>query len=151
MLPEGRLVVLVEDNPDDRFLFERAWREAGIKNPLRMIENGQKAVDYLFGTGEYADRTRHPLPALVLLDIKMPGLNGLDVLKRLRESGKFRSLPVAIMTASTSLDDIAEAYRLGANAFFIKPSSVQELIELLAAIKGCWFRYTEFPTLPAAG
>ena len=150
MLPEGRLVILVEDNPDDRFLFERAWRGAGIPNPLRMLENGQKILDYLFGTGEYADRERHPLPALLLLDIKMPGLSGLEVLGRLRGEETLRSLPVAIMTASTSLDDIAEAYRLGANAFFIKPSSVQELIELLTAVKGCWFRYNEFPTLQAA-
>ena len=147
MLPEGTLVVLVEDNPDDRFLFERAWRGAGIKNPLRMLEDGQKALDYLFGTGEFADRAQHPLPGLILLDIKMPGLSGLDVLERLRGDGTFRSLPVAIMTASRSPDDIAEAYRLGTNAFFIKPSSVQELIDLLTAIKACWLRFNEFPKL----
>jgi len=149
MLPEGTLVVLVEDNPDDRFLFERAWRGAGIKNPLRMLEDGHKALDYLFGTGEYGDRAQHPLPGLVLLDIKMPGLSGLDVLERLRGDEKFRRLPVAIVTASRSPDDIAESYRLGANAFFIKPSSVQELIELLTAIKECWIRFNEFPELQA--
>jgi CheY-like chemotaxis protein len=151
MLSEGKLVALVEDNPDDRFLFERAWRGAGIKNPLRMFEDGQKALEYLFGTGEYVDRTRHPLPDLALLDIKMPGLSGLDVLERLRGDEKFRRLPVAIMTASRSPGDIAEAYRLGANAFFIKPSSIQELIELLKALKECWLRFNEFPELQAAG
>jgi len=150
MLPERRGVALVEDNPDDRFLFERAWRGAGIKNPLLMFEDGRKALAYLRGEGEWADRARHPLPGLVLLDIKMPGLSGFDVLGTMREDVKLHSMPVVIMTASTSPRDITEAYRLGANAFFIKPSSIQELIELLAAMKSCWFRFNEFPELERA-
>ncbi len=150
MLPEGTLVVLVEDNPDDRFLFERAWRGASVKNPLRMVEDGQKALAYLLGTGEYADRDRHPLPGLLLLDIKMPTVSGFDVLRRLRQHEMLRILPVLMLTASTSPEDITEAYRLGANGFFIKPSSVQELMELLVSLKGCWLRFNEFPKLEAA-
>ena len=146
MLPEDRTICLVEDNPDDRFLFERAWRVAGIKNPLRMCADGTQALEYLLGTGSFTDRASHPLPAMILLDIKMPGLSGFEVLDRLRRDEKLRSIPVVMMTASTSPADVSEAYRLGANGFYIKPSSVQELVELLAALRGCWLRFNEFPS-----
>ena len=145
MLSERRTICLVEDDPDDRFLFERAWRSAGITNPLRMCADGTQALEYLLGVGAYADRTTHPIPAMVLLDIKMPGLSGFELLDRMRREEKLRRMPALMMTASTSPADIAEAYRLGANGFFIKPSSVQELVELLAALKGCWLRFNEFP------
>jgi CheY-like chemotaxis protein len=151
MLQERRIVALVEDNPDDRFLFERAWRGAGVKNLLRMFEDGQKALTYLLGAGEYADRDRHPLPGLLLLDIKMPTVSGFDVLRRLRQHDILRLLPVLMLTASTSPEDITEAYRWGANGFFIKPSSVQELMELLVSLKGCWLRFNEFPEFERAG
>ena len=138
MLSERKAILLVEDNPDDRFLFEHAWKEAGIRHPLRTAAGGQAALDGLAGR----DR-----PALVLLDIKMPDLSGLEVLKRLREDPALRLLPVLMMTASTLPGDVAEAYRLGANGYFIKPSSVRELVELLKALKDCWLRFNEFPSL----
>jgi CheY-like chemotaxis protein len=147
VLPETQAILLVDDNPDDRFLVEHAWREAGIRNPLRSLGGGRAALDYLSGTGAYADRTLHPFPSLVLLDIKMPDLSGLEVLERLRRHETLRRLPVLMMTASTLPSDVAEAYRLGANGFFIKPSSVRELTELLAAFKACWLRFNAFPSL----
>ena len=81
----------------------------------------------------------------MLLDIKMPGLSGFDVLGQLRQDGMLRTLPVLMITASTSPKDVEEAYRLGANGFFIKPSSVQDLVELLTAVNGCWLRFNEYP------
>jgi len=145
MLSPQKTVLFVDDNPDDRFLFERAWRGAAIRNPLRTLDDGRQALDYLFGRGEYADRTRYPRPGLVLLDIKMPGVSGFDVLGQLRQDGMLRTLPVLMITASTSPKDVEEAYRLGANGFFIKPSSVQDLVELLTAVNGCWLRFNEYP------
>ena len=147
MLTERKSILLVDDSQDDRFLFEHAWKEAGIRHPLRVVGGGRAALDYLSGSGAYADRTLHPLPSLVLLDIKMPDLSGLEVLERLRKDPALRVLPVLMMTASTLPSDVAESYRLGANGFFIKPSSVRELVELLSALKNCWLRFNEFPSL----
>lgn len=144
MLNDLKTILLVEDNPDDRFLFRHAWKEAGITNPLRMLEGGRSALDYLRGAPPYADRTRHPLPGMLLLDIKMPDLSGLEVLENVRGDPKLRCLPVLMMTASSLPRDVEEAYRLGANGFFIKPSTLKELIDLLAALKGCWFRFNEY-------
>lgn len=145
MLPERATVLLIDDDPDDRFLAEQAWRQAGIKNPLRTIADGQEALDYFSGKGSYADRLHHPLPALLLLDIKIPGACGFDILRYIRGHEGLRLLPVIIFSASTSPLDVAEAYRVGANGFFLKPSSIHELVELMTALKNCWLRFNEFP------
>ena len=145
MLPESRTILLVEDSPDDRFLVEQAWRKAGIRNPLRSVNDGRKALEYLYGTGAFVDRKQHPLPALALVDIKMPELTGLEVLARVRGDERLRRLPVIIFTASTLAADVDEAYRLGANGFLVKPSTLQELVELLTALKNFFLRFIEFP------
>lgn len=144
MTAESREVLLVDDNPDDCFLFQAAWTQAGIENPLRMLEDGRQARDYLAGEGAYAGRVGLPLPALVLLDVKMPGMSGLEVLEWLRGREATRRLPVVMLSASTHPKDAAEAYRLGANSFVIKPSSMAELVELAAAVKSWWLRFNEF-------
>lgn len=145
MLPEYRTILLVDDSPDDRFLFEQAWRKAGIRHPLKTVGSGRSALEYLFGSGPYADRTLHPLPALALVDIKMPDLTGLEVLARVRADERLRRLPVLMLTASTMASDVADAYRLGANGFLIKPATLHELVELLAAMKDFFLRFIEFP------
>jgi CheY-like chemotaxis protein len=147
VLSDLKTILLADDNADDRVLFRHAWKQAAIPNPLHVLEGGRAALDYLRGAGPYADRTRHPLPGLLLLDIKMPDLSGLDVLQQLRQDPKLRCLPVLMMTASTLPRDVEEAYRLGANGFFIKPSSLHELAELLRALKGCWLRFNEYAEL----
>ena len=147
MLPEYRPVLLVDDSPDDRFLLEQAWKKAGIRNPLRMMSGGRSALEFLLGSGPFADRTLHPFPAMALLDIKMPDVTGLDLLARVREHERLRRLPVFMLTASTLPADVADAYRLGANGFLIKPSAMQELIDMLTALKGFYLRFIEFPQL----
>ncbi len=137
MLSERKSILLVDDNEDDCFLVEQAWKEARIPNPLICVHDGQSALDLLRGSAK--------TPAFALLDIKMPGLSGFDTLKRLRADERLRVLPVIILTASTSRDDVDEAYRLGANAFFVKPSSIVELIDILKALSDCWMRFNEFP------
>lgn len=137
----GRPVLLVDDDPDDRFLTRTAWRESGIARPLRELEGGQQAIDYLSG----AAAASVPRPALVLLDLKMPGRSGFEVLAWIRGSDDWKRLPVIILTASTSAADAAEAYRLGANSVLIKPSSIQEFAEMLAAFNNYWLRFNVFP------
>lgn len=137
MLPETSPVLLVDDDEDDRFLVEQAWRKAGIAHALLARGDGAAALELL--------RCASPPPALLLLDIKMPGLSGFEVLERLRADPALRRLPVLMLTASTAPSDVRRAYELGANAFFIKPSTIAELIELLGAVRDCWLRRTEFP------
>lgn len=143
MLAEDAPVMLVDDDEDDRFLFEQAWKRAGIPNPLECVGDSRRALELLLGGG--AGAPPRPRPALLLLDLKMPGLSGLELLERLRAEPALRLLPVLMLTASTAPSDVRRAYELGANAFFIKPSRVSELEELLRAVRQSWLRFTEFP------
>lgn len=144
MLAKTSSVLLVEDNPDDQFLFKNAWALAEIPNPLMMVADGQEACDYLSGTEKFADRSRFPFPPLLVSDIKMPGMSGIELLEWIRGNDKFKHLPVILFTASTSPSDVAQAYRHCVNSFVIKPSSAQELVEFVAAIKSYWLRFNEF-------
>lgn len=140
-----RCVLLVDDDPDERFITRQAWAQAGIAPPLREADGGDAAIAYLSGSGEYADRARFPSPLLVLLDVKMPGVTGFAVLSWIRASEDFARLPVIMLTASTSPQDVDEAYRRGANSFLVKPSSLEELVAMLRALDRYWFAFNEFP------
>lgn len=144
MQRDARTILAVEDNDDDQFLLREAWSQAGIPNPLAFVEDGEQACEYLSGGGRYSDRDSFPLPVLVLLDIKLPGKSGLEVLAWMRAQEKFRSLPVVMLTASTWPEDVVEAYRLGANSFVIKPSAAQELTDFASALGAYWLRFNEF-------
>lgn len=137
MATEDRVVLLVDDSADDRFLVSMCWEKAGVANPLVALENGQQAVDWLAG----AER----LPALVLLDLKMPIRNGFEVLAWMRADEACRRVPVIVMTASDLPGDVARSYDLGANAFVVKPSTVEDLVEFLRALKVCWLRFNALP------
>lgn len=145
MTAEARTILAVEDNDDDQFLLREAWKKAALANPLEIVADGELACDYLSGEGRYADRSRYPFPVMLLLDIKLPGKTGLEVLAWIRGQERFKTLPVIMLTASTWPEEVVEAYRLGANSFVIKPSAAQELTDLLAAVRGYWFRFNEFP------
>ncbi|MCM2304442.1 MAG: response regulator [Elusimicrobia bacterium] len=145
MSAEARTILAVEDNDDDQFLLREAWKKAGLANPLEIVADGERACDYLSGEGPYADRSRYPFPVMLLLDIKLPGKTGLEVLAWIRGQERFKTLPVIMLTASTWPEEVVEAYRLGANSFVIKPSAAQELTDLLSAVRGYWLRFNEFP------
>lgn len=120
-MAEDHVILLVEDNPDDEALTLRALRTAGISSEVVVARDGVEALDYLFGTGHYAGRDIGALPQVVLLDLKLPRLDGLEVLRRIRSDERTRLLPVVILTSSTEDRDRIEGYRLGANSYVRKP------------------------------
>jgi CheY-like chemotaxis protein len=137
-------ILLVEDNEDDVFLMKRALKAAGITNALFVVDDGQKAIDYLSGVGEYSDRTSFPFPALVFLDLKLPLKGGLDVLGWIRGQPSLENLVVVVLTSSNEPSDLKEAYRLGANSYVVKPPTANQLIEMAKAFKWYWLEFNEF-------
>src|SRR5687767_5955728 len=114
-------ILQVDDDPNDVFLLQHAMKKIGMHNPIQVATDGQQAIDYLQGAGKFADRARYPLPCLVLLDLKLPYVMGLDVLKWIRQQPGL-ALVVLLLSASADDEDMAAAYRLGANGFLVKPS-----------------------------
>jgi len=137
MNPDG-VILLVEDNPDDVYFMQRAFKMAAIQNPLQVAVDGQEAIDYLAGAGKFADRDMFPSPCLVLLDLKLPRKTGHEVLKWIRERPDFSSLIVIALTTSREPKDIAEAYRLSVNAYLVKPTSPAELANIMTKIRDFW-------------
>lgn len=131
-------ILLVEDNPDDVFFMQRACKAASLENPVHVAEDGRQAIEYLSGEGKFEDRNTYPLPCLILLDLKLPGKGGLEVLKWMREREEFTTRVVIVLTTSREPRDIHEAYRLGANAYLVKPTSPAQLAEVISAIKTFW-------------
>ncbi|MGE5545543.1 MAG: response regulator [Solirubrobacterales bacterium] len=117
----GQPILLVEDNPDDVELTMLAFRRSRMAKELRVVYSGEEAIDYLFAQGQYAGRNRSELPALVLLDLKLPGLGGLDVLRRIRENPDTKRIPVVILTTSDDETDVVAGYNLGVNSYIRKP------------------------------
>ncbi|MFO1500226.1 MAG: response regulator [Verrucomicrobiota bacterium] len=112
--------LLVEDNEDDAFFMQRAFQAAGLKNPLHIVTDGEQAVDYMSGQHGFSDRSKYPLPDMIFLDLKMPGLNGFDVLRWIRHDRK-SDVPVAVLTSSSEEIDCRKARELGANCYLLKP------------------------------
>jgi CheY-like chemotaxis protein len=137
-------ILLVEDNDDDVFFMKRALQAAQINNAIHVAQDGEEAIEYLSGTGKYQDRGQFPLPALVLLDLKMPRRGGLEVLQWIREQPALRTLVVVILTTSRENTDIERAYLLGANSFLLKPSNTKILSEMMTAVKLYWLTHNQF-------
>jgi CheY-like chemotaxis protein len=151
MASDEGTILLVEDDQNDVFFAQYAFKEAGIANPVQAVGDGQQAIDYLLGQGPYADRERFPFPCLVLLDLKLPIKMGLDVLRWVRSQPQLKNLLVLVLTSSANVHDVDEAYRLGARAFLVKPVSTDERIKLARAIKQFWLDLNEQPSLGPAG
>jgi CheY-like chemotaxis protein len=138
-------VLYAEDEDNDVFIMKRAFRDAAVPNPLIIATNGQEAIDYLSGAGQYADRAKSPLPRLLLLDLKMPRVSGFEVLQWIRGQRNFDALPVVILTSSTHHEDMLKAYGLRANAYLIKPTHPAKLLEMTKSIKDFWLTQNEPP------
>lgn len=141
----GRPIALIEDNEDDIFFMQRALKEAGIGNPVILLRNGRNALDYLEGAGPYADRILHPLPFLVLLDLKLPIVSGFEVLKSVRSHSVLGALVVIVLTTSGEYRDVRAAYLAGANAYLVKPPGSVRLLDQMKALRLFWLEQALFP------
>lgn len=129
------LILIVEDDPNDVLFLVRAFKKANVRQALRVASDGQDAIEYLSGVGRYQDRTAFPLPCLVVLDLKMPRKNGLEVLRWLREHEEFKDLPVVMVTSSNHDGDRGTALSHGVEAFHVKPVSFDQLLALAGEIR----------------
>ena len=139
----SRIILLVEDNPDDVELTLRAFEKSNIVNDIIVARDGEEALDYLFATGRHAGRDPLPLPEVVLLDLKLPKIDGLDVLRRMRADERTRRLPVVILTSSNEEQDVLRSYDLGANSFVQKPVDFAEFIEAARQLGLYWLVLNE--------
>ena len=131
-------ILLIEDNRMDIELTLDAFKEAHIANPIQVAPNGQEALDYLFGKGQYADRQQYPLPCLILLDLKMPRVDGFEVLRQVKAEPRIKRIPVIILTSSKEEGDRALSYDTGANSYLVKPVSFEGFAEVVKQIHGYW-------------
>jgi CheY-like chemotaxis protein len=131
-------ILLVEDNRMDVELTLDAFREARLLNTVHVAPNGQDALDYVFGHGKYADRHTYPLPNLILLDLKLPGIDGFEVLRQIKETPILKRLPVIVLTSSKEEGDRALSYDIGANSYLVKPVSFEGFLAVVRQIEGYW-------------
>lgn len=136
-------VLLVEDNPDDEMLVMRAFKKAEFRNEVVVMRDGAVALDYLFGTGEYEGRDVEDMPAVVLLDLKLPKIDGLGVLRRIRAEERLKHLPVVILTSSREQEDVLRSYDLGANSYVRKPVSFESFAEAVRQLGLYWLVLNE--------
>lgn len=135
---ERKFILLVEDNPDDELLTLRALRSGQVANDIVVTRDGAEALDFLFATGPYTERDRSSLPELILLDLKLPKLDGLEVLQRIRQDAHTHHLPVVVLTSSDEENDILESYSRGANSYIRKPVDFAQFTEAVKQLKLYW-------------
>ncbi|MBK5276200.1 MAG: response regulator [Desulfuromonadales bacterium] len=138
-------ILLVEDNPDHAVLVMRNLEDFKVANKIIHVDDGQAALDYLYGQGEYADRLRFPIPNLILLDLRLPKVDGLEVLREVKENAELKSIPVVILTTSDAERDLVRAYEFGANSFLTKPVDFQEFTNLMRDLGFYWLAWNKRP------
>jgi len=142
---EALEILLAEDNPADAEMTLRALRRNNLANHVHWVKDGEEALEYLFRNGRYASRSASRPPKLVLLDIKMPKVDGIDVLKRLKQDSATRGIPVVVMTSSNEERDVVDAYRLGVNSYIVKPVQFEAFAETVAKIGMYWVLTNRVP------
>ncbi len=142
---ESRIILLVEDDPDDAALTVRAFRKSNVTNEVKVVTDGVEALDYLFATGPYEGRDVRNLPAVVLLDLNLPKMGGIEVLKRLREDKRTKMLPVVILTSSKEERDVIDGYLNGANSYIRKPVDFNQFAEAANHVGLYWLVLNEPP------
>jgi CheY-like chemotaxis protein len=148
---DDRVVLLVEDDPGDARLVQRAFNKIGLRVPLLRVGNGDDAVAYLNGDPPYENRAAYPVPAVILLDIKLPRRSGLEVLQWVRSrQSAVRRIPIVMFTSSRHTTDINTAYEAGANSYLTKPETTAQLVTIAEAFKTYWIQLNEQPTLHQA-
>ncbi len=142
---DEKMILLVEDNPDDEALTLRALRKHNIGNKVFVVRDGAEALDFLFCTGAYADRDPNDMPQVTLLDLKLPKVDGLEVLRRLRADNRTRLLPIVILTSSNEERDLIEGYKNGANSYVRKPVDFNEFLEAVRQLGLYWLVLNHAP------
>ena len=140
-----KIILLVEDNPDDEILTVRALKKNNILNDVVVVRDGAETLDYLFGAGSYADRDMTVMPQIILLDLKLPKIDGLEVLRRVRGNERTRLLPVVVLTSSSEEQDMIESYSLGANSYIRKPVDFNQFTEAVKNLGLYWLVLNESP------
>ncbi len=135
---DKEIILLVEDNPDDVLLTKRAFKKSNILNELVVASDGVEALDYLFGTGAYEGRDLSIMPVLILLDLRLPKLDGIDVLRRVRDDERTKLIPVVILTTSKEQKDLIESYSLGANSYIPKPVDFDQFVQAVRQLGLYW-------------
>ena len=146
-MPElkGVEVLLVEDNPHDQELTLRALKKKTISNRIHVVNDGAEALEFLFGTGAYEGRTRQDAPKVVLLDIKLPKVNGIEVLRKVKEDVELRKMPIVMLTSSKEEPDVEECYRLGVNSYIVKPVDFDKFTDAVVQLGFYWLLTNEGP------
>jgi CheY-like chemotaxis protein len=139
------IYLIAEDDPDTQLLIQRAFKQGDLAAPLYFADDGEQTIDYLAGRGQFSDRSRYPLPAILLLDLKMPFKDGFDVLRWIRAHPSFRKLVVIMFSGSSLERDVEQAFDLGVNSCVMKPVSFSELLQVIMAIHHYWFGCNHFP------
>jgi len=143
-------LLIVEDNEDDIFFMERIFKQMGARCDLRFVRDGAEAVEYLSGKGQFEDRVKNPLPTIILMDLKMPRMNGFEVLEWMQKQPEIKLIPTIVVTSSTMQEDVTRAYRSGANAVMNKPVDKDSLLQMLKTFHLYWTDYVEMPEVKPA-
>ena len=144
------ICILLADDPDDRMLTERALKKNRLANLIKMVEDGEQLMDYLYRRGSFADPESSPRPGLILLDLNMPRKDGREALEEIKSDPSLRRIPVVVLTTSEAEQDILRSYDLGVNAFVTKPVTFDGLAEAIMRLGEFWFEIVKLPPLPAS-
>ncbi len=144
---EQSVILLAEDREDDILFVQRAFAKGQITNPFFVVRDGEEAISYLSGDGKYCNRAEYPLPDLLLLDLKMPRIDGFEVLSWVRQQPGLSALRVVVLTASDQIRDVNTAYRLGANSFMVKPTDFENVVEMAKTLRTYWLQMSKTPEI----
>lgn len=150
-MAEQAVILLVEDREDDILLVKRAFQRAALDVPMQIVRDGEEAIQYLSGVGPYANRDEHPLPDLILLDLKMPKVDGFELVRWIRRQPGFASIPVVVLTSSDAIRDVNRAYALGANSFLVKPLDFDNFVETAKSLRQYWLALNRGPEASRKG
>jgi len=142
---KSRVILIVDDDAEDRMLLEEALEENQVKNIRYFVPNGEELMDYLYNRGKYSDKEKYSLPGLILLDLNMPKKDGREVLKEIKADSRLRLIPVVVLTTSKAEEDILKTLDLGANGYITKPVSFAALVDLTKTISDYWFDLVQLP------
>lgn len=143
--PNAVEILLIEDNPHDAELALRALKKHGLTNKVQLLQDGAEALDFIFATGAFANRNINARPKVIFLDLKLPKVDGLEVLRRVKEDARTRSIPVVVMTSSQEEQDIVESYRLGVNSYIVKPVDFDKFVQSVADLGLYWLLLNKVP------